>query len=112
MNYIQQILEGWKSVFATIRYRFDDYEWWEWDRDFWEEINMGWYREYIYPYDDIYNPTISKERQLRLAQKPPTIYLSSEDFEEFCRRLDEPLDPAITKRVEKLLKRPSPWSNQ
>jgi len=25
---------------------------------------------YIYDYDDWYNPTISKERQLRLGQKP------------------------------------------
>jgi hypothetical protein len=35
---------------------------------FWEEINIGYYREYIYPYDDLYNPTISKERKLRLNQ--------------------------------------------
>jgi hypothetical protein len=39
--------------------------------DFWESLSWGWMTEYIFPYDDCYNPTISKERQLRLGQKPP-----------------------------------------
>lgn len=70
MKFLKQILDGWESVYNAIRYRFDDYEWWEWDSDFWEEINIGWYRQEIYPYDDLYCPTISKQRQLILAQKP------------------------------------------
>jgi hypothetical protein len=35
---------------------------------FWEEINCGWYQMYIYPYDDWYNPTISKERKFRIGK--------------------------------------------
>lgn len=108
-KFLTQIIEGWKSVFYAIKYRFDEYEWWEWDCDFWTEINIGWYQEYIYPYDDWYGYTISKERQLRLAQKVPTVHLSADDFDSLVERLAEPPDPAIMKRVEKILKTPAPW---
>lgn len=104
MKFLTEILDGWESVYNAIRYRFDDYEWWEWNRDFWEEISIGWYQEYIFPYEKYETPFISKERQLRLAQKPSIIYLSSNDFDELCQRLDEPVDPAIIRRVEKVLK--------
>ncbi len=36
--------------------------------DFWEELNHGWMREYIWPYDDMYNPTVSDARKLRLGR--------------------------------------------
>jgi hypothetical protein len=36
-------------------------------RDFFEELNYGWYAEYIYPYDDLYVPIVSKERKLRIG---------------------------------------------
>ena len=36
--------------------------------DFWEALSWGWCSEYIFPYDDCYNPTISAERKLRLGQ--------------------------------------------
>lgn len=98
MNFLNQIFEGWESFFTAIRYRFDSYEWWEWDRDFWEEINIGWYREYIFKYDDFYVPSISKERQLRLAQKPTTIYTFQ----------DESSDSVSMMRVEKILNRQLP----
>ena len=67
--------EGFASFNLAIRYRFGSYEWWEYDRDFWEELNIGWYQEYIFPYDDWYNAIISKERQLRLNQHPPDLSL-------------------------------------
>ena len=112
MKFLKQILEGWKSVYAAIRYRFDSYEWWEWDRDFWEEINIGWYQEYIFKYDEWYYPIISKERQLRLAQKPPTIYLSEKDFNSLVDRLNEPPNPVSMKKIEKILKTPAPWEKK
>ena len=65
--------EGFASFNFAIRYRFDGYDWWEYDRDFWEELNIGWYQEYIFPYDDMYIAIISKERQLRLNQHPPDL---------------------------------------
>jgi hypothetical protein len=36
--------------------------------DFWEVINTGYYDQYIYPYDEWYNPTISEERKLRIGK--------------------------------------------
>jgi hypothetical protein len=36
--------------------------------DFWEALSWGWMCEYITPYDDPYNPYISKERKLRLGR--------------------------------------------
>jgi len=38
------------------------------DEDFWEALSWGWMCEYIYPYDDPYNPYISPERKLRLGR--------------------------------------------
>ena len=37
--------------------------------DFWESLSWGWMCEYVYPYDDPYNPhRSSPERKLRLGQ--------------------------------------------
>ena len=37
--------------------------------DFWEGLSWGWMTEYIFPYDDPYNPhRSSPERKLRLGQ--------------------------------------------
>jgi hypothetical protein len=36
--------------------------------DFWEALSWGWCCEYIYPYDDPYDPRISPERKLRLGR--------------------------------------------
>jgi hypothetical protein len=38
-------------------------------KEFFEELNYGWYKEYVYDFDDWYNPTISKERKLRLSEQ-------------------------------------------
>lgn len=106
MKVLNQIFEGWESFVYAIQYRFggDEYE-----IDFWEEISNGWYQEYIYPYDDLYIPTISVERKLRLDERPKTIYISEKDFDEFCQKLEEPLSPEILNRLEKLTNRPKPW---
>ena len=62
---------AWWSWGNSIHFRIDRYED-NIDRlAFFCEINNGWYEMYIYDFDDCYNPTISKERQLRLGQKPP-----------------------------------------
>lgn len=37
--------------------------------DFWEELSYGWMKEYIWPYDDWYNPTVSPQRKLRLGRR-------------------------------------------
>jgi hypothetical protein len=37
--------------------------------DFWEELGSGWMSEYIWPYDDWFNPSPSPERKLRLGRR-------------------------------------------
>ena len=36
--------------------------------ELWEELSAGWMQEYIWPYDDMYNPTVSPQRKLRLGR--------------------------------------------
>ena len=73
MNALKTWFENaWWSWGNCISFRCDNYED-NTDRlSFFEEINSGYYQEYIYPYDDY---TVSPERQLRLGQrpKPPSI---------------------------------------
>ena len=71
MNALKIWIENaWWSWGNCISFRFDNYDD-NTDRlSFFEEINAGYYQEYIYPYDDWYNSTISPERQLRLGQRP------------------------------------------
>ena len=68
MNALKTWFENaWWSWGNCIHFRFDNYED-NTDRlSFFEEINSGYYQEYIYPYDDY---TVSPERQLRLGQRP------------------------------------------
>ena len=55
--------------FRNISYIMDCYETVEhFPDDFWESLSWGWCCTYIYPYDDPYNPYISKERKLRLGR--------------------------------------------
>lgn len=37
--------------------------------DFWEELGSGWMEQYIWPYDDWFNPIVSPERKLRLGAR-------------------------------------------
>ena len=68
MSKLEWFVEG----FRNIHYILDCYDTVEhFPDDFWESLSWGYYEMYIFPYDDCYNPTISKERQLRLGQKPP-----------------------------------------
>jgi len=55
-----------------------------------EELNCGWYQMYIYPYDDAYNPTISPERKLRLAQEPYVMFLPKEDYDFMVKMIENP----------------------
>ena len=56
-------LDGFDNfLYAWECYDDEDY------RDFWESLSNGWMQEYIFPYDDPFNSTISPERKLRLGQ--------------------------------------------
>jgi len=65
--------EDFLDGFGNILYILDCYDAGdEWGYgEFWEALSYGWMAEYIYPYDDWYNPSYSNERRLRLAEKPP-----------------------------------------
>ena len=55
--------------FRNIHYILDCYDTVEhFPDDFWEGLSWGWMTEYIYPYDDPYNPYLSPERKLRLGR--------------------------------------------
>jgi hypothetical protein len=61
--------EWFNEGFRNISYIMDCYETVEhFPDDFWESLSWGWMCEYIYPYDDPYNPYLSPERKLRLGR--------------------------------------------
>ncbi len=65
---IQRFLDGFGSIEVAIHFRFDYND----DLDhlaFFEELNWGWYEMYIYPMDDMYNPTKSSIRRFWLGEK-------------------------------------------
>jgi hypothetical protein len=99
------------SVLNCFTFRLDNYDD-NIDRcAFFEEINSGWYQMYIYPYDDLYLPTISQERKLRIDQHPETIYVSKEAYDELVRRINEPPDPKVVERFREIMNRKAPWDN-
>ena len=65
----EDFLDGFRNVLYILDC-YDDGDEWGY-REFWESLSIGWMQEYIYPYDDWYNPSYSNERRLRLAEKPP-----------------------------------------
>ena len=102
-------LDGFRNVLYILDC-YDDGDEWGYG-EFWESLSIGWFEEYIYPYDDPYNLTISPERKLRLAQELPKITLSVEDYDELVRRINEPQDPAVVERIKELMSRKSPWND-
>ena len=63
----EDFLEGFHYICSALEsYNAGD----EWGYgEFWETINVGWYYEYVYPYDDAFRIHIpSPERKLRLAE--------------------------------------------
>ena len=61
--------EWFREGFFHINYILDCHQTVEhFPDDFWEALSWGWMCEYIYPFDDPYNPYISPERKLRLGR--------------------------------------------
>ncbi len=104
----QDFLDGFRNVLYILDCYNDGDEWGY--GEFWESLSIGWFQEYIYPYDDPYNLTIGPERKLRLAQELPKITLSVEDYDELVRRINEPPDPAVVERIKELMNRKAPWN--
>jgi hypothetical protein len=106
---LELFLDGFRNILCILDCYNDGDEWGY--GEFWESLSIGWFQEYIYPYDDPYNLTIGPERKLRLAQELPKITLSGEDYDELVRRINEPPDPAVVERIKELMNRKAPWDD-
>lgn len=59
--------------------------------EFWDCINDGWMREYIYPYDNIYSPIPSLQRQVRLGLhsfRPYVQITNNNGNVDYCMKFD------------------------
>ena len=104
----QDFLDGFRNVLYILDC-YNDGDEWGYD-EFWESLSIGWFQEYIYPYDDPYNLTISPERKLRLAQELPTFYVSPEAYDKLIEAINSP--PKPSQGLIDLMNRPSPWNNE
>lgn len=105
----EEFLDGFRNIYYILDC-YDDGDEWGYG-EFWESLSIGWYREYIFPYDDPYNITISPERRLRLTEEPEKIILPVEDYDALVERLNQPPDPEAQKRFQEILNRKAPWDN-
>lgn len=65
---IEVFLDGFRN-FLTALECYDEMNDYEYSRiEFWEILSLGWMDTYIYPYDDPFNRSISKERTMRIGQ--------------------------------------------
>jgi hypothetical protein len=102
---------SWWSWANCINFRFVEYND-NIDRcAFFEELNNGWYQMYIYPYDDMYIPSISKERENRLGGFPQqyTFYVSEVDYDYIMDKIENPDPPSDA--LKKLFERKIPWDS-
>ena len=105
------IENSWWNWANCINFRFIEYND-NIDRcAFFEELNYGWYQMYIYPYDDEYYPTISKERESRLGDFPQqyTFYVSEVEYDRLMSKIENPDPPPDA--LKKLFERKLPWDS-
>jgi hypothetical protein len=104
----QDFLDGFRNVLYILDCYNDGDEWGY--REFWESLSIGWFQEYIYPYDDPYHLNISPERKLRLDERPPIFYVSEEAYDKLVEMINSP--PKPSQGLIDLMNRPSPWDNE
>ena len=104
----EDFLDGFHNFWNCLDAYNDDSYWGR--KEFWEWINLGFYREYIYDYDYQFTTTISKERQLRLAEKPKTIYVSQEAYDKLVEAINKP--PEYDENIARVLSRKAPWDEE
>ena len=98
-------LDGFLNILYIIDCYNDGDEWGY--GEFWESLSIGWFQEYIYPYDDPYHLKISPERKLRLAEELPKFLVSEEAYDELVRRINEP--PKFNQKLYDLMSKKAPW---
>jgi len=104
---LELFLDGFRNILCIIDC-YNDGDEWGYD-EFWESLSIGWFQEYIYPYDDPYNLTISPERKLRLAQELPTFYVSPEAYDKLVEAINSP--PKPSQGLIDLMNRKAPWDD-
>ncbi len=102
---LELFLDGFRNILCIIDC-YNDGDEWGYD-EFWESLSIGWYREYIFPYDDPYNLTISPERKLRLDARLPTFYVSPEEYDKLVEAINSP--PKPSQGLINLMNRKAPW---
>jgi len=104
---LELFLDGFQNILYILDC-YNDGDVWGYE-EFWESLSIGWMQMEIYPYDDPYNLTISKERKLRLAQEPETLYVSRQDYDRLVEAINSP--PKPSHGLINLMNRPSPFNN-
>ncbi len=102
------VLDGFRNFWNCLDCYTDGDNWGY--AEFWEGLSLGWYLEYIYPYDDPYNITISPERKMRLDQKLPVIYVSEEAYDVLVEAINSP--PQYNEKIARVLSRKAPWDDE
>jgi hypothetical protein len=65
---LEVFVDGFRMFLLALEY-YDEMNDCESSRiEFWEVLSDGWMNTYIYPYDDPFNHSISKERTMRIGQ--------------------------------------------
>jgi hypothetical protein len=105
---LELFLDGFRNILCIIDCYNDGDEWGY--GEFWESLSIGWFQEYIFPYDDPYNLTISPERRLRLAQELPTFYVSPEAYDKLVEAINSP--SKLSQGLINLMNRPSPFNDE
>jgi len=98
-------LDGFRNILYILDCYNDGDEWGY--GEFWESLSIGWFQEYIYPYDDPYHLKISPERKLRLAEELPKFLVSEEEYDELVQRINEP--PKFNQKLYDLMSKKAPW---
>jgi len=88
----------WWRLMNHDDFRLDDFTL---TREFWSSINQGWeLMEYKWVFEEFWGKN---------SYPPPTIKLSKEDFDTIAK--DLPSEETM-ESIKRLMKRPSPWSEQ
>jgi hypothetical protein len=103
----EDFLDGFRNILCILDC-YNDGDEWGYD-EFWESLSIGWFQEYIYPYDEPYHLKISPERKLRLAEESEKIILSEEAYDALVERLNQPSDPKVVERLKEIMSKKAPW---
>ena len=90
----------WYRLISHQDFRLDDFTL---KREFFSSINQGWeLMEYKWVFEEFWGKN---------SYPPPTITIPEKDFDALVERLELPSEETM-ESIKRLMKRPSPWSEQ